>query len=239
MAEASPFVLVPGLNCSARIFAEQIPALWRLGSVTISDHTRGDSIAAIARSILTVAPPRFTLVGFSMGGYIGFEMLRQAPQRVAGLALLDTSARPDSPAQTAFRNQRIEMAQSGRFDEVIERQFAALVHRSRRDDKSLYAIHRAMAQELGADIFVRHQRAIIQRADSRPDLAGVRCPALVLVGDSDQIAPPDAAEEMAAGMEAARHVVVPDCGHLSLIERPEIVSQALVEWARANALGGS
>ena len=226
-----PIVLVPGLLCSARIFAEQIPPLWRVGPVTVADHAHGDSIAAIASHILATAPPRFGLVGYSLGGYIAFEIWRRASERIAGLALIDTSARPDMPAQTAIRRRRIAQTQAGGFREVLAEQFPLLVHESRRADPSLLLIYDRMADETGAELFVRQQLAIIQRLDSRPDLARIDCPTLVLVGDSDQITPPDAASEMAEGIKGARLVVVPDCGHLSLIERPATVSDALMNWA--------
>jgi pimeloyl-ACP methyl ester carboxylesterase len=107
MSEPLPVVLVPGLNCSARLYAEQIPALWRFGPVQVADHTRDDSMDAIATRILAQAPPRFALVGLSMGGYIALTMVRQAPARVAKLALLDTSARPETPEQSgASRRSR-------------------------------------------------------------------------------------------------------------------------------------
>lgn len=228
-----PIVLVPGLNCSARIYTGQIPPLWRFGPVTVANHTHGDSVAAIARDILANASAKFLLVGFSLGGYIAFEMFRQAPQRIAALALVDTSARPDAPAQTALRQQRIRQAQEGRFREVVAEQFPALVHPSRHADTALQRDYRRMADETGAELFVQHQRAIIQRADSRPDLGRIRCPTLVLVGDSDQIMPPDAAKEMAEAILGARLVVVPDCGHLAPIERPDAVCAALVEFTES------
>jgi pimeloyl-ACP methyl ester carboxylesterase len=231
--ESLPVVMVPGLLCSARIFAEQIPGLWRFGSVTVANHARGDSIGAIARHVLATAPPRFALVGFSLGGYIAFEMWRQAPQRIAALALVDTSARPDTPAQTAIRRQRIVQAQAGRFREAFAGQFPLLVHKSRIADAGLKRIYHTMAEETGAELFVCQQLAIIQRADSRPDLARIHCPTLVLVGDNDQVTPPDAAKEMAEGIEGARLVVVAECGHLAPLERPDAVSAALVEWAES------
>src|SRR5215472_18836149 len=103
MPDPLPIVLIPGLTCSARLYADQIPALWRFGPVTVADHTRDDSMAAIARRILAAAPPQFALAGLSMGGYIAFEIMRQAPQRVTRLALLDTSARADTPERLAQR----------------------------------------------------------------------------------------------------------------------------------------
>src|SRR5262245_38741859 len=106
MREVLPVLLVPGLNCSARLYADQIPPLWRFGPVQVADHTRADSMDAIAAGILNDAPPRFALAGLSMGGYIALTILRQAPERVEKLALLDTSARPETPEQTARRGRR-------------------------------------------------------------------------------------------------------------------------------------
>jgi len=230
VSENLPIVLVPGLNCSARLYAEQIPALWWFGPVTVADHTRDDSMTAIAARILAAAPPRFALVGLSMGGYIAMEMTRQAPQRVAKLALLDTGPRPETPEQTARRRPRIELAKAGHMTEVADVQFPLLVHPSRHGDQALRNLTRYMAEETGSAAFLRQQRATISRPDSRPGLSAIAFPTLVLVGDSDQVAPPALSEEMAAAIPGARLVVIPDCGHLSTLERPQAVTQALVEW---------
>src|SRR5450759_5408672 len=114
MPQSLPLVLVPGLLCSARLYGAQIAALWPFGQVAVADHRRDADMTAIAERILAAAPPRFALAGLSMGGYIAFAMLRLAPERVAKLALLDTSARPDGPEQTAGRNKQIAMAKPGR-----------------------------------------------------------------------------------------------------------------------------
>jgi pimeloyl-ACP methyl ester carboxylesterase len=165
-----------------------------------------------------------------MGGYISFEIMRQAPDRVLRLALLDTSARPDTPAQSERRAERVAMARAGRFSKGLELQYPIVVHESRQNDYELRLQYRAMAEEYGADAFVRHLLASSLRIDSRPNLAAILCPTLVLVGDSDQLTPPDAAEEMAAHIKSARLVTVADCGHLSPLERPEAVTDALVAW---------
>jgi pimeloyl-ACP methyl ester carboxylesterase len=232
MSDPLPIVLVPGLNCSARVYAEQIPALWGCGPVTIADHRRDDSVAAIAARILAMAPPRFALAGLSMGGYITFAMMRAAPERVARLALLDTSARPDTPEQSERRHSMIALAESGRFAEVADLLFPVFVHRDRHDDEALRAIVRTMAEETGPDAFVRQQHAIMTRPDCRPQLASIRCPTLVLVGDGDVLLPPVLSEEIAAGIAGARLVRVPDCGHLSTLEQPQAVNRALVEWLK-------
>jgi pimeloyl-ACP methyl ester carboxylesterase len=230
MRDVVPVLLVPGLCCSARLYADQIPALWRFGPVQVADHTRDDSMGPIAARILNAAPPRFALVGLSMGGYIAFEIMRQAPERVAKLALLDTGSRADTPEQTERRLRQIEIVQKGRFAEIPDLIFPLLVHRQRHGDARLKEINRLMADETGADAFVRQQRAIMSRPDSRPGLAAIRCPTLVLVGDGDELTPPALAEEIADGIAGARLVVVPDSGHLSTLEQPEAVTKALVEW---------
>jgi pimeloyl-ACP methyl ester carboxylesterase len=228
-SEGLPTVLVAGLNCSARLYAEQIPVLWQYGPVIVADHRRDDTMAAMARRVLASAPPRFALVGLSMGGYLAFEILRQAAGRVAKLALLDTGARADTPERTAARRPLIALARNGRFAEIFASQYPTLVHASRHDDAALMAAVRAMNEETGPEAYLRQQAAIISRPDSRPGLAAIACPTLVLVGDSDEPTPPELAEEMADGIPGAKLVVVPECGHLSTLERPEAVNKALVE----------
>ena len=233
MAQAPPVVLVPGLLTSPRLYAEQLPALWRLAPVTIAGIASDDTMAAIAGRILAAAPGRFALAGLSMGGYIAFEILRQAPERVDRLALLDTSARPDTPEQTRRRNDLIALARSGRLDEVADQLFPLLVHRSRHGDPGARELVRRMADETGPEAFVRQQQAIMGRPDSRPGLGAIACPTLVLVGDGDELTPPALSAEIAAGIPGADLVEVAGSGHLSTLDQPEQVTRALVEWLRA------
>ncbi|HWX74183.1 MAG TPA: alpha/beta hydrolase [Solirubrobacteraceae bacterium] len=230
MSESLPVVLIPGLLGSPRLYAPQIPELWRRGPVTLADHTRDDSMGAMARRILASAPPRFALAGLSMGGYVAFEIIRQAPARVAKLALLDTSARADTPEAIASRHAQIALAASGRLGEVVETQFERTVHPLHRSDPQLREANRLMAEDVGPEAFVRQQTAIIGRPDSRPTLTTVSCPTLVLVGEQDQLTPLDRAVEMAHGIRGAELVTVPECAHLSTLEQPRVVTRALLDW---------
>ena len=232
-SQSLPVILVPGLNCSARLYAEQVPALWQFAPITIADHRRDDSMAAIARRILADAPPRFALAGLSMGGYIAFEVMRQAADRVAKLALLDTGARAEVPERTEARRPLMALARRGRLAEITDDQFPLLVHRRRHGDQALKAIVRAMNQETGAEAYTRQQEAIMSRPDSRPSLSAIDCPTLVLVGDNDQLTPAELAREMANGIRGARLVIVPESGHLSTLEQPHAVTHALVEWMKS------
>ncbi len=229
-AESLPVVLIPGLLCTPRLYADQLPELWRIGPVTVAVHHRDDSLSAIARRILSTAPQRFALVGLSMGGYVSFEILRQAPERVLKLALLDTNARSDTPEQSEQRRAQMEMARSGRFAEVVEKIFPRWVHARRWGDESLKRVVRTMAQEVGPEGFIRQQTAIMGRPDTRAGLDTIRCPALVIVGDGDVLVPSEHAEEMANGIPGARLVTIADSGHLSTLEQPAAVTKALVEF---------
>jgi pimeloyl-ACP methyl ester carboxylesterase len=233
VSESLPVVLIPGLLASARLYAPQIPKLWLSAPVMIADHTRDDSMAGIARRILGAAPARFALAGLSMGGYISFEIVRQAPARVVKLALLDTSARPDTPDAIQGRRTQMALVATGKLEEVADTQFGRTVAEGRRNDASLRELNRQMAREVGAAAFARQQAANMSRADSRPTLKDIRCPTLVLVGENDALTPPDRAAEIAAGIAGSKLVTVPNCGHLSTLEQPDAVTRALIEWLHA------
>ena len=198
----------------------------------LANHIHDDSMDAIARRILAEAPPRFALAGHSMGGYIAFEMMRQAPDRILKLALINTQARPDTPETTGRRRDQIARTQAGEYDAVLDDLFPGFVHPSRREDASLHRLVHDMGDDIGADAFVRQQIAIIGRSDSRPTLALIRCPTLVLTGDEDNTIPNSLSNEMADGIRGAKLRILPHCGHLPQVEQPQATADALVEWLR-------
>ena len=230
MTERVPLALLPGLLCDARLWAPQVAALADLAEPWVADFTTQSSVGEMAESVLAAMPPRFALAGLSMGGYVALEVLRQAPDRVLRLALLNTQADPDSEAQTARRRGLLELAGKGEFKGVTPRLLPLLVHPARLDDEALVATVMAMAEAVGKAAFLRQQQAIMDRHDSRPTLVRISCPTLVLCGRQDALAPVDKHTTMAAGIRDARLVVVEDCGHLSTIERPEAVNRALRGW---------
>ena len=232
-SKALPVVLIPGMCATPRLFGEQISSVSRFGPIVVADHTRHDSIAAIAKHILDEAPPRFALVGMSMGGYVALEIMRHAPERISKLALLNTSARPDTAQQTEMRRAQIAKAEAGDFDEILEQMLPRLVHPTHGDDQRLRGIVRSMANDTGADAFVRQQLATISRPDSRGDLSAFSCPTLVLAGEADALIPPDESAELAAGIPRAHLTVVPGAGHLTTLEQPERVTEALQDWLYA------
>jgi pimeloyl-ACP methyl ester carboxylesterase len=230
MSHSVPFLLIPGLACTSRLFEPQMSALWQLGPVMVANHTTADSMNGIARDVLANAPARFNLVALSMGGYISFEIFRQAPERVAKLALLDTASRADLPEQSERRRKLIALAEQGKLIEVNDALWPVLVHESRQREGALRSIVDDMMLTTGAFALIRQLRALIGRPDSRSTLANVRSPTLVIVGESDKLTPPEVNQEIADGIAGARLELVADCGHLSTIERPRAVTKLLVDW---------
>ncbi len=229
-------VLVPGLLCDERLWRHQAEGLADLADrVLVPNVTGPDSVAGMARGILEFAPERFALAGLSMGGYVSLEVMRQAPERVEALALLDTSARPDTPQQTEARLGLIGLARAGRFDEVWRTLMPKVVHPDRVEEPGIRSDVQGMAHAVGPEGFERQERAIIGRPDSRPDLPGISCPTLVLCGCEDALTPPHLHEELADGIPGASLHKIENCGHLSTIERPEAVTRAMRAWLEAPA----
>lgn len=223
-------VLIPGLGNTPRLYESQIAALSEDWNIVVADHARDDSLREIAARLLSHAPERFSLAGLSMGGYVAMEVMRQAPERVDRLALLDTTARPDTAEARQDRERLIGLADAGRLDEVFSKLWPRLVHPDRQSEHDLREVVAGMLRETGAEAFIRQQRAIMARPDSRPLLPGIEIPTLVLVGEADAITPPEIAREMAEMIEWASLVIVPEAGHLSTLEQPERVTQALRMW---------
>jgi pimeloyl-ACP methyl ester carboxylesterase len=226
----TPLLLVPGHLTDAAMWAHQTRHLADIADMTVADVPDSPSMAGMARAVLAKAPPRFALAGLSMGGYIAFEIMRQAPERVTHLALLDTMAAGNSPMHVERRHKFMGMLRDGRFDAVLSEFVPLLVHPARMQDKALMGELDAMNRRVGAQTALAQQQAMLDRPDSRPDMARIACPTLVLCGRQDALTPLAAHEEMAAGIKGAKLVVVEDCGHMSTMEKPEAVTAVMRYW---------
>lgn len=231
MTTPQALILVPGLLCDALLWQPQILGLAGAATCWVPDHARHDSVAAIARAILAESPfDTFALAGLSMGGYIALEIARQAPARVRRLALLDTTAAPDSEEAGDIRRAQMAMWRDSGVHAVVDATLPRAVRAAAQGDAALRAAITTMALNTGYDGFVRQQTAIMGRIDSRPTLAAIACPALVLCGREDVLTPPLAHQAMARALPNARLVQIADAGHLSTLEQPQAVTAALQQW---------
>lgn len=231
MSDKPTLILLPGLLCDEALWAHQVEHLSARAEVTVADLTREDNLPDMARHVLARAPQTFALAGLSMGGYVAQEIMRQAPERVARLALVDTNARADTPEQSARRRGFMAEAEAGDFKGVTGKLLPNLVHPDHLELPQVRDTVLGMAERVGKDAFLRQQNAILHRPDGRADLARVSCPTLVLCGEDDAMTPPAVHEEMVDAIGAsATLVTVPECGHLSPLEKPDAVTNALWQW---------
>jgi pimeloyl-ACP methyl ester carboxylesterase len=230
----TPLILLPGLLCDQRLWQHQIKVLGAIAEVLVPDLTKFSSIEDMAIDVLRRAPPEFALAGLSMGGYVAFEVLRQKPKRVLKLALLDTSARPDTPEQRERRTGLIALSKTGKFKGVTPRLLPLLVHPDHQSRKDIIDPIFAMAEDMGKDGFERQQTAILNRVDSRPTLKTIKCKTLVIGGKQDAITPPEILQEIAAkiGNNAAIHII-DKSGHLAPLEQPQTVNKLMWDWLSA------
>ncbi|MEW5703418.1 MAG: alpha/beta fold hydrolase [Pseudomonadota bacterium] len=228
-----PLVLLPGLLCDAALWRHQADHLRDVADPIVADLTKDDSMEGMAASVLRDAPPKFALAGLSMGGYVAQALVRLSPDRVDRLALLDTNFTADNANQRQRRLDMMALAEKGNFKGVTPRLLPYLLHPDRLGEETLVQAVMGMAERVGKEAFLRQERAILGRVDSREMLKRVVCPTLILCGAEDKLTPLPVHEEMAALIPGARLVVVPECGHLSTMERPQAVSAAMRAWLAA------
>lgn len=224
-----PTVFLPGLLCDSFLWRAQIDALADRVAPLVADLSLDTDVRDMAARVLAAAPDRFTLIALSMGGYVAFEIMRQAPQRVAGLALFATSAAPDSPERAERRRRDIASLSVGRFVGVTNQLLPKLIHPDAVETE-VGASVQAMAARVGGDAYVKQQTAILGRPDSRPSLGAITVPTLITVGREDRLTPPSESAAIHEAIAGSRFHMIDRCGHLPAIERPEAVNSLLSDW---------
>jgi len=220
-------IFIPGLVCTADLFAVQCAGLTHPVRPLIADTLGRDSLADMASAALALAEGPLVPIGLSMGGYVALEMARQAPERLAGLALLNTAYGTDSPDRRAQRLTTIDMAKSDRFRGVTRHLLKSFLSPAAMADDALVARVIAMAETVGRENFILQQQAILDRRDQADTLRQLAVPTLVLCGSLDTLTPPDISREMAALASQAELVILDDVGHLSTMEAPDAVTAHL------------
>jgi pimeloyl-ACP methyl ester carboxylesterase len=231
----TPLLLLPGLICDQTVWQQQVEALSDVAACTCADYGSLDSIPAMAEAVLRTAPERFAIAGHSMGGRVALEVYRLAPQRVARIALLNTgsSARPSGEAgqeEVRKRGELVALAQSQGMHAMLREWLPPMIDSRRINDSALVSAITEMMSRKTPEIFSAHVRALLARPDASAVLEQIRCPALLLTGREDGWSTPDQHRAMAGKIAGSQIVIVPDCGHMSMLERPTEVSAALRAW---------
>lgn len=235
--DAAPLLLLPGHMCDARLWSTaDLPGADLPGKVAYADLTRDDRIAAMAARVLGRAPERFVAMGLSMGGIVALEIARIAPERLAGLVLIDTNAQADLPERSAARIAHQQSVRDGRLRDIVGEEmkpaYLAAENRGRRDILDLLM---AMADDLGADVFIRQSEAIRTRPDARAVLGGILCRTLVTCGAEDRLCPPEWHRDMTGAIPGATLHVIDGAGHMPPLEQPERFSHVVTTWLAERA----
>ncbi len=229
-------VFIPGLAADAIIWQHQMAAMPAQLQPAVTDvHMRHVTLPEMAATLLQEHSGELILCGASMGGMLAMEVVHQAPQRTIGLALLGTTARPETDAMRALREAAIILFEQGRVKELLEANLAMAFHPGRADDSELRQIYLDFVLAAGAAQLIRQNRALMARPDARLHLGLVSCPTLVLCGDSDQLTPPECSREIVQLIKGSELKLVPKCGHMLTMERPAEVNAALLAWLAAIA----
>ncbi len=229
----TPLLLLPGMMCDARLFAPQVAACSAVRAVQVAALTGENSMSALARSVLATAPPRFALAGLSMGGIVAMEVVRQAPERVAGLALLDTNPLAEAEAVKAGRQPQLDAAREGRLLPMMKEKVFPNYLADNTDPNDILATCASMARALGPAVFLRQSEALMDRPDQTETLRRYKAPALILCGDDDRLCPPSRHHLMQELMPHARLQIIQNAGHLTTLEQPDATTDAITTWLEA------
>ncbi|AGA64584.1 Beta-ketoadipate enol-lactone hydrolase [Liberibacter crescens BT-1] len=225
----NPLVFLPGLLCDQYLWQHQAQALSDVIDTFIADLTHDDTIADMARRVLKIIPHHFSIAAFSMGGYVAFEILRQAPERVTKLALFSTSAAPDSEERALQRRSTITSLELGKFKGITYRFLPKLIHISCVTN-SLGEELQAMSIRVGSSAFLRQQKAILNRPDFRPILRNITIPTLVASGYEDTVIPVSEALNIHHNIPGSKFYLFTQCGHIPPLEKPQETNEVLRQW---------
>jgi pimeloyl-ACP methyl ester carboxylesterase len=228
-----PLVLLPGMMCDGRLFAPQIDALAPGRAIRIGDLSGHSTVAALAKSILATAPSEFALAGLSMGGIVAMEVIRQAPERVTRLALMDTNPKAEADAIKARRGPQIERARAGHLFAVMRDEMKPNYVTDGPERKAILDLCMDMAMTLGPEVFIRQSLALRDRPDQQLNLRKVTVPTLVLCGREDALCPIQRHTLMADLIPGATLEIIDGAGHMPTLEQPDLTTAALIHWLEA------
>lgn len=228
---STPLVMIPGLMCDARCFAAQTAAFSSERGVTIANVTRGDTMRALAEETLAQSPPRFALLGFSMGGMAAMQIMRDAPERVERLALVNTIHLPEHEDHSRMRDEQIPRARAGELAKIVGEELTPAYGPA--DLAAGVSLCVRMAEDLGVEAFVNQSRALQTRPDSTETMRGIKVPTLALTGANDILCTPEFNREMSGLAPGSVLRIVEDTAHLALMDRPDAVNAHLREWLAA------
>ncbi|WP_170410125.1 alpha/beta fold hydrolase [Ruegeria atlantica] len=226
----TPLIFLPGMMCDARLFGPQINALSGSRPVMTFPLSVHDSVQAMADDLLKNAPHEFALAGLSMGGIVAMEVLRQAPERVSQLALLDTNPRAEMPEVKARRAPQMAAVREGKLRSVMRDEMKPSYLADGPNQGAILDLCMAMATDLGPDVFLLQSQALMDRPDQTNTLKAFTGKALVLCGREDRLCPVERHQLMHDLLPNSALEIIDGAGHLPTLEQPQKTTAALIRW---------
>ncbi len=230
MSERPLLCLLPGLLCDEAVWDAQRRALSGEADIRVPQFLELDSLAVMAERVLAETTGPIWVAGHSMGGRVALEVWRLAPERIAGLALLDTGVNAVQPGEARGRLDLVERSRKEGMDAVVRDWLPAMVHPARHGEPAVMAPMAQMIRRATPDQYEKQQRALLNRPDATGYLPNIRCPTAVIVGRQDVLSSVALNEAMAAAIPGATLTIIEDCGHMAPVERPDEVTAALSAW---------
>lgn len=224
-----PILLLPGTLCNEMLWENQIDILSKYTDVYVGDVTKSDSIEKIAEDVLKEAPPNFILAGLSLGGMVALEIMKQAPERVKKLALLDTNPHLPTNKQITVWKKFIQIAVAGKFNEITEKHLLKSLLSSHNSNTHLESIVIRMSEETGKEVMVRQMLALMTRTEFKSILPTINIKTYVLVGSDDVVCPVEMSKYIADNIADSELIIIDGAGHLSSLEQPEVVTESLLK----------
>ena len=228
MVNIMDIVLIPGALNTSKLWTQQM-SLFQQKSIDFVDVLNSDCIVEMASRYAPIAPKKFTLIGFSMGGYVALELYRQLPDNIEKLILINSAANVMSEKGVIERERSLELINKGKFDFLIKLIFKNSIYDEEKQS-CLMPIIQSMANEIGTENYKKQLIAMLNKPDHSSILSSISCPTLLIAGAQDRVMPKAQSEHLARHIKNSELITIENCGHMAMLEQPDKVNQILSAW---------
>ncbi|BCZ97689.1 TPA: alpha/beta hydrolase [Legionella pneumophila] len=222
-------VLIPGALATPKLWYQQEIFFQGSKQFHYVDVLNSDSIVEMAHRFTSIAPKKFTLIGFSMGGYITLELYRHIPNKIEKLILINSAAKLVSEKGQLERERSLDLMNKGKFDFLIKLIFKNSIY-DKEKHNVLLPLAQEMAQEVGVENYKNQLNAILNKPDHSSLLSSIECPTLLIASKQDNVMPIERSEHMAKNIKRSELIYIEECGHMAMLEQPDKINQILADW---------
>ena len=222
-------VVISGALATPKLWYQQEKLFQDNSKVHYLNVLNSDSIAEMAQRFVSISPDKFTLIGFSMGGYIALELYSLIPKQIENLILINSAAKLLSKKGQSERERSLDLINNGKFDFLVKLIFKNSIYDKNKYTRLLPFIQN-MALQVGIENYKNQLNAILNKSDHSELLQCIECPTLLITSKQDNVMPVERSEHMAKQIKHSKLVYMDQCGHMAMLEKPEIINQILAYW---------